>query len=71
MPALVADAALVVNAMDIEGLELRPVGGAMLDRAGGTVDLAGRQREVYELLDTAPLAQTARKHGRGLPMNSA
>ena len=58
-PALVVDAALAVNAMDIEGLELRPVGGAMLDRAGGTVDLAGRQREVYELLDAAPLAQTA------------
>ena len=45
-PALVVDAALAVNAMDIEGLELRPVGGAMLDRAGGTVDLVGRQREV-------------------------
>ena len=58
-PALVVDAALTVNAMDIEGLELRPVGGAMLDRAGGVAVLTRRQREVYELLAAGPLEQTA------------
>ncbi|MEE3257813.1 MAG: Xaa-Pro peptidase family protein [Candidatus Latescibacterota bacterium] len=57
--ALVVDAALAVNAMDVEGLDLWVFGGGMFDRSGEVSALEGRQREVYELLADVPIAETA------------
>lgn len=57
--ALVVDAALAVNGMDVEGLDLRVFGGGMLDRSAGSVELAGRLGEVYGLLVDGETAATA------------
>lgn len=59
VPALVVDAALAVNAMDVEGLELRVFGGGILDCSESPGALSGRQSEIAALLTEVPLAETA------------
>ena len=57
--ALVVDAALAVNAMDVEGLQLRVFGGGMLDRSAGSSFLPGRLGEVCAMLAEGALAASA------------